>query len=133
MWRSGNAGCFAIILSLSPRRADPVEAGQADNDDAVRQAQARVPGERADLLLPPRPVLTWRPFPSPQRCARDCPDATFLQLKGDASDEAKALCEKLGIDVLPTVQFYRDGQLLWQHKVIDSARTKLRLPTMAAC
>lgn len=50
-----------------------------------------------------------------QRCARDCPDVVFLSLEGDATEESKALCEELGIATFPTLQFYRSGELLWQH------------------
>ena len=38
-----------------------------------------------------------------------------LQAEGD---EAQALCEELGITVLPTVQFWKDGAKLWEHRGI---------------
>ncbi|CAD7705085.1 unnamed protein product [Ostreobium quekettii] len=50
-----------------------------------------------------------------QRTARECTDVKFLQLKADTPDGSK-LCDKLCVDVLPTLQFYRDGKLLWEHK-----------------
>ena len=31
-------------------------------------------------------------------------------------EEAQALCEELDINVLPTVQFYKDGAKLWEHR-----------------
>jgi len=31
-------------------------------------------------------------------------------------EEAQALCEELDISVLPTVQFYKDGARLWEHR-----------------
>lgn len=49
------------------------------------------------------------------RTARDCPDVVFLTLDAD-DEEGAGLQEKLGIEVLPTVQFYREGNLLWEHK-----------------
>lgn len=47
--------------------------------------------------------------------ARDCPDVVFLNLLGDATDDARALSAKLGVKKLPTVQFFRDGKLLYTH------------------
>jgi hypothetical protein len=32
--------------------------------------------------------------------------------EGDAGE----LCDRLGIDVLPTLQFWRGGQKVWEHK-----------------
>jgi len=50
-----------------------------------------------------------------QRTARDCPDVKFLSLNAD-TQEGERLCELLGVDVIPTVQFWRNGQKLWEHK-----------------
>lgn len=50
-----------------------------------------------------------------QRTARDCPDVVFLAADAD-SDEGELLCDRMGVDVLPTLQFYRNGNLLWEHK-----------------
>jgi len=49
-----------------------------------------------------------------QRIARDCPDVVFLAADAD-SDQGQILCDKVGADVVPTVQFWRHGKLLWQH------------------
>jgi thiol-disulfide isomerase/thioredoxin len=49
-----------------------------------------------------------------QRIARDCPDVVFLAADAD-SDEGQIFCDEVGVDVLPTVQFWRHGKLLWQH------------------
>lgn len=54
-----------------------------------------------------------------QRIARDCTDATFLSVMVDDEDpppEVSALCDHLGIEVLPTLQFWRGGSKLWEHK-----------------
>ncbi|KAK9916781.1 hypothetical protein WJX75_006936 [Coccomyxa subellipsoidea] len=51
------------------------------------------------------------------RTARDCPDVTFLTLEVD-TDEGQAACDALGVEVLPTVQFWRDGKKLWEHRGI---------------
>lgn len=50
-----------------------------------------------------------------QRTARDCPDVVFLALEAD-SEEGHDLCDALGVEVLPTLQFYRAGQQLWEHR-----------------
>ena len=59
------------------------------------------------------------------QAASDCPDVTFLRLVGDGSKDAEALCARLGITKLPTLQFYRDGQLLWQKVGVDGATSDL--------
>lgn len=38
-----------------------------------------------------------------------------VNLQAD-TDEGSELCDELDVDTIPTIQFYRDGQLLWQHK-----------------
>jgi len=53
-----------------------------------------------------------------QRTARDCPDVVFLAAEVD-SDEGRVLCDRLGVTVLPTVQFWREGRLLWEHKGVS--------------
>jgi hypothetical protein len=50
-----------------------------------------------------------------QRTARDCPDVEFLTVESE-SENGEELCDYLGVDVLPTVQFWRHGSLLWEHK-----------------
>ncbi|GBF98486.1 thioredoxin chloroplastic [Raphidocelis subcapitata] len=50
-----------------------------------------------------------------QRTARECPDVLFMSLHADA-DEAQELCDELGIEVIPTLQFWRNGAKLWEHK-----------------
>jgi hypothetical protein len=50
-----------------------------------------------------------------QRTARECPDVVFLSLSAD-TEEGSALCSELGIEVLPTIQFWKRGKLLWEHK-----------------
>lgn len=32
------------------------------------------------------------------------------------SDECQELLDDLGIDVIPTIQFWRNGAKLWEHK-----------------
>ncbi|GLI67595.1 hypothetical protein VaNZ11_011788 [Volvox africanus] len=51
-----------------------------------------------------------------QRTARECPDVCFVSIQSDGSSQKEALLRKLGVEVLPTLQFYRDGKLLWEHK-----------------
>ncbi|CAL5227154.1 g10067 [Coccomyxa viridis] len=52
-----------------------------------------------------------------QRTARDCPDVKFLMLEAD-TEEGQAACDRLGVEVLPTVQFWRDKKKLWEHRGI---------------
>ena len=33
-------------------------------------------------------------------------------------EEGHAACDALGVDVLPTVQFWREGHKLWEHRGI---------------
>ncbi|GLC41771.1 hypothetical protein PLESTB_001704200 [Pleodorina starrii] len=51
-----------------------------------------------------------------QRTARECPDVCFVTIETDGSRDREALVQKLGVQVLPTLQFYRQGKLLWEHK-----------------
>lgn len=43
----------------------------------------------------------------------------------DDEDEEQALCEHLGVDCLPTVQFWRDGALLWEHRGVSAMEQEL--------
>lgn len=54
-----------------------------------------------------------------QRTARDCPDVEFLMVEAE-SENGEDLCDYLGVDVLPSLQFWREGEKLWEHKgVVD--------------
>jgi hypothetical protein len=53
-----------------------------------------------------------------QRIARDCPDVSFLAADAD-SDEGRKLCDELSVDVLPSVQFWRCGKMLWEHRGVN--------------
>jgi len=50
-----------------------------------------------------------------QRTARECRDVKFVAIDSDTENGEK-LAEDLGVDTIPTLQFYRSGQLLWEHK-----------------
>ena len=39
-----------------------------------------------------------------------------MQVNDDPSPETSALCDELGVDVLPTLQFWRNGSKLWEHR-----------------
>lgn len=41
------------------------------------------------------------------------------------SDQGSELCDRLGIEVLPTVQFWRDGQRLWEHRGVVNLQQDL--------
>merc|ERR1712216_749076 len=49
------------------------------------------------------------------RIARECPDMTFLECDILSSSGAKDLADKLGVKDFPTFQYYKHGDLLWQH------------------
>merc|ERR1719183_943898 len=49
------------------------------------------------------------------RIARECPDVTFLECDILSSSGAKDLADKLGVKDFPTFQYYKHGDLLWQH------------------
>lgn len=34
------------------------------------------------------------------------------------TDEGKDACKELGVDIIPTVQFWKSGQKLWEHRGI---------------
>ena len=34
------------------------------------------------------------------------------------TDESQAACNELGVDVIPTLQFWKSGKKLWEHKGI---------------
>jgi hypothetical protein len=50
-----------------------------------------------------------------QRTARDSPDVIFLAVEAD-TDQGAEFCDKYGIEVLPTLQFWKSGKKLWEHK-----------------
>eukprot|EP00884_Botryococcus_braunii_P011284 jgi/Botrbrau1/20156/Bobra.0173s0057.1 len=50
-----------------------------------------------------------------QRVARDSPDVIFLQLEAETEEGAEA-CQRLGVQTIPTIQFWRDGAKLWEHR-----------------
>lgn len=58
------------------------------------------------------------------RTARDCPDVEFLSLDADGGPGERAARE-LGVSVLPSVQFYKRGKLLWQHGGHDALERDL--------
>ncbi|KIZ03161.1 hypothetical protein MNEG_4795 [Monoraphidium neglectum] len=51
------------------------------------------------------------------RTARECQDVVFLSLQAD-DEEVADLCDELGIEVIPTLQFWRNGAKIWEHKGI---------------
>ena len=47
--------------------------------------------------------------------AEDCSRPRGFALQADDED-GQELCDKLGVEVLPTLQFYREGKKLWEHR-----------------
>eukprot|EP00879_Flechtneria_rotunda_P012991 GHRR01013565.1.p1 GENE.GHRR01013565.1~~GHRR01013565.1.p1 ORF type:complete len:250 (+),score=74.24 GHRR01013565.1:164-913(+) len=80
--------------------------------------------------LPEEPELHWKADQAAamrpchaikhtfQRIARECSDVKFLALNADDPD-ATELLDALGIEVLPTVQFWRNGRRLWEHRGVN--------------
>lgn len=60
------------------------------------------------------------------RVAREAPEVTFVSLEGDADAAARALSAELGVKHFPTVQYWRDGKLLWQHEGAGSGAEALQ-------
>eukprot|EP00878_Enallax_costatus_P005724 GHUV01006002.1.p1 GENE.GHUV01006002.1~~GHUV01006002.1.p1 ORF type:complete len:209 (+),score=31.72 GHUV01006002.1:247-873(+) len=52
------------------------------------------------------------------RIARECPDVKFLSLNAD-DPEASEVLDVLGVEVIPSVQFWRNGKLLWEHRGVN--------------
>lgn len=59
-----------------------------------------------------------------QRVARECTNVEFLSLDADESADAELLVQELGITKLPTVQFWRNGELLWQQEGAGDGATR---------
>ena len=51
-----------------------------------------------------------------QRCARDCPDVSFLNLYLDGSSESEELREHLEVTTVPSLVFLKEGKKVWEHK-----------------
>jgi len=50
------------------------------------------------------------------RVARECDDAVFLTLEvGDESSELARTAHELGVTRFPTYQYYKRGELVWEH------------------
>ncbi|GFH16444.1 uncharacterized protein HaLaN_12866, partial [Haematococcus lacustris] len=48
--------------------------------------------------------------------ARECPDVKFLEIDVEDGPGGDAVKAQLGVKVLPTIQFYKNRQLLWQQQ-----------------
>ena len=59
-----------------------------------------------------------------QRTARDCPDVVFLMVEAD-TENGEDMCDFLGVEVLPTVQFWRHGNMLWEHRGVENLNQDL--------
>eukprot|EP00882_Tetradesmus_deserticola_P001349 GHRQ01001460.1.p1 GENE.GHRQ01001460.1~~GHRQ01001460.1.p1 ORF type:complete len:332 (+),score=120.08 GHRQ01001460.1:133-1128(+) len=58
------------------------------------------------------------------RIARECPDVKFFSLSADDPD-AGPLLDNLGIEVVPSVQFWKAGRLLWEHRGVSQLEQDL--------
>lgn len=50
-----------------------------------------------------------------QRCVRDCESTRFVSVLFDGSESSQRCADWLGVEHFPTLQFWKSGQLLWQH------------------
>lgn len=48
------------------------------------------------------------------RVARECPDLVFLNIDATSGNGA-AMAKELGVTRFPTQQYYKNGQMVWQH------------------
>ena len=51
------------------------------------------------------------------------------QVPDEPVPETSALCDELGVDVLPTLQFWRNGSKLWEHRGVDGRCGREDKPT----
>jgi len=58
------------------------------------------------------------------RVARDAEGVAFVTLEADAGEEQNALATELGVTMLPTVQFYKNGEMLYEHKGAGDSATR---------
>ena len=49
----------------------------------------------------------------------------LLQVGEDPTEASSSLCDHLGIDLLPTVQFWRGGVKVWEHKGLQQMEQDL--------
>jgi len=60
-----------------------------------------------------------------QRISRECSNVEFVTLEGDVTQEARLLAQELGAKTFPTVQFWKNGRLLWQYAGASAANAQL--------
>ena len=58
------------------------------------------------------------------RTARECGDAVFVAVQAD-DDAAAPLLDRLKVEVVPTVQFWRNGAMLWEHRGVQELEADL--------
>lgn len=75
--------------------------------------------EEAELQWKADQKRAWEPCSGLKhtfaRTARECKDVVFLTVDADTEDGC-ALCDVLGVDVLPTLQFWKGGEKVWEHR-----------------
>lgn len=49
------------------------------------------------------------------------------------TDEGQAACDRLGVEVLPTLQFWRDGAKLWEHRGVVELDQDLAEGALPGC
>ena len=49
------------------------------------------------------------------------------------TDEGQDACDRLGVEVLPTLQFWRDGAKLWEHRGVVELDQDLAEGALLGC
>ncbi|KAG1664584.1 hypothetical protein FOA52_012526 [Chlamydomonas sp. UWO 241] len=105
------AGKNLVVLEVQSEAVCETGVFDLDNVEYQFESEARAANEAAMA----RCNQVKHTF---QRIARECADATFVQhtVDDEPTPESSELCEQLDIQVLPTLQFWREGRKLWEHK-----------------
>jgi len=105
------AGKKLVVLEVESETV--CDTGIPEHDNVEYQYNAEARAMHAERMARCRQIKH-----SFQRIARDCEDTTFLQhtIGFEPTAESEELCAHLGIEVLPTLQFWRNGRKLWEHR-----------------
>jgi len=50
------------------------------------------------------------------RIAKQAKEVVFIEIEGEENEETIALCKELNVDTYPTFQYWKNGDLLYEHK-----------------
>lgn len=89
-----------VAVVLSPNYCD---SGLDEEAEVQWQAERRAQMDRCSHL-----------DNSFHAVAADCPDIQFVEFEVLSKDDA--ICEDLGVSVVPSIQFWRGGRKVWEHQ-----------------